>query len=302
VTVLAERRLLLVHAHPDDESINNGATMARYVAEGAAVTLVTCTLGEEGEIIPPELADLTPDELGKHRISELAQAMRELGVTDHRFLGAAGKYRDSGMIYDDEGNATVPPETRPDAFWRADLLTAANDLIPVIRETRPHVLIAYDEFGGYGHPDHVKAHRVATYATALAAVPAYREDLGAAWDIPKVYWTARSVSSLRDGLRKLQAAPESIAFLRRDPEGPPPRIVTEDRYISAVIDGTEYLHRKQAAMAAHRTQITVEGEYFALSNDIGHTLSAVEEYVLAKGNHAPAADGVEHDLFAGLLP
>src|SRR5438445_9134466 len=112
---LAERRLLLVHAHPDDETINNGVTMARYVAEGAHVTLVTCTLGEEGEVLVPELAHLAADqtdELGPHRINELAAAMKELGVTDHRFLGAPGKYRDTGMIYDENGHAAVPPETR----------------------------------------------------------------------------------------------------------------------------------------------------------------------------------------------
>src|SRR4051812_25472945 len=143
---LAERRLLLVHAHPDDETINNGATMARYVDEGAHVTLITCTLGEEGEVLVPELADLAADksdQLGKHRVGELAAAMDELGVTDHRFLGGEGKYRDTGMIYNDEGNADVPPQTRPDSFWQADLVAAANDLVPVIRELRPQVLVTY---------------------------------------------------------------------------------------------------------------------------------------------------------------
>ncbi|HEY9378499.1 MAG TPA: PIG-L family deacetylase, partial [Jiangellaceae bacterium] len=97
---LADRRILLVHAHPDDEAIGNGATMARYAAEGAHVTLVTCTLGEEGEVLVPELAHLAADRddtLGQHRIGELAAAMAELGVTDHRFLGGPGRYRDSGM-------------------------------------------------------------------------------------------------------------------------------------------------------------------------------------------------------------
>src|SRR6478752_5391726 len=101
MTDLPARRLLLVHAHPDDESINNGATMARYAAEGALVTLVTCTLGEEGEVIPPGLAHLAPDRdggLGPHRVAELAAAMKELGVTDHRFLGGSGRFRDSGMM------------------------------------------------------------------------------------------------------------------------------------------------------------------------------------------------------------
>src|SRR5882757_4472262 len=101
MTDLPARRLLLVHAHPDDESINNGVTMAKYAAEGALVTLVTCTRGEEGEVIPPELAHLAPDRddvLGAYRVDELATAMAALGVTDHRFLGAPGRYRDSGMM------------------------------------------------------------------------------------------------------------------------------------------------------------------------------------------------------------
>ena len=111
------RRLLLVHAHPDDESIGTGATMARYAAEGAQVTLVTCTLGELGEIIPPSLAHLaaeTEDRLGEYRIGELDAACAELGVTDHRFLGGPGRWRDSGMM-GTEGNDD------PRCFWRADV-------------------------------------------------------------------------------------------------------------------------------------------------------------------------------------
>src|SRR3954453_21761527 len=98
MTEMPDRRLLLVHAHPDDESINNGATMARYAADGALVTLVTCTLGEHGEVIPPELAHLTGAALGEYRLRELDAAMRALGVADHRLLGGPGRYRDSGMM------------------------------------------------------------------------------------------------------------------------------------------------------------------------------------------------------------
>jgi len=112
VTRPQDQRLLLVHAHPDDESIGNGATMAKYVAQGRGVTLVTCTLGEEGEVVVPELAHLAADRedaLGPHRITELTLAMKALGVTDHRFLGGAGRYRDSGMDWDDAGT----PRHRP---------------------------------------------------------------------------------------------------------------------------------------------------------------------------------------------
>src|ERR1700719_799338 len=146
-----DRRLLLVHAHPDDESIGTGATMARYAAEGARVTLVTCTLGELGEIIPPSLAHLAAgkeDRLGEYRTGELAAACEALGVQDHRFLGGPGRWRDSGMMGD-------PANDNPASFWQADLTEAARDLVAIMRETRPQVVITYDENGGYGHPDHI---------------------------------------------------------------------------------------------------------------------------------------------------
>jgi N-acetyl-1-D-myo-inositol-2-amino-2-deoxy-alpha-D-glucopyranoside deacetylase len=160
----SDRRLLLVHAHPDDESIYTGATMARYVAEGAHVTLVTCTLGELGEIIPPSLAHLAAekeDRLGEYRIGELAAACAALGVTDHRFLGGPGRWRDSGMM----GTAG---NDDPRCFWRADLDQAARALLDVIAEVRPQVLVTYDANGAYGHPDHIQAHRVAWRACELA--------------------------------------------------------------------------------------------------------------------------------------
>ena len=158
------RRLLLVHAHPDDESIYTGATMARYAAEGVQVTLVTCTLGELGEIIPPSLAHLAAekeDRLGEYRIGELAAACAALGVTDHRFLAGPGRWRDSGMM-GTEGNDD------PRCFWRADLDQAARALLDVIAEVRPQVLLTYDANGAYGHPDHIQAHRVAWRACELA--------------------------------------------------------------------------------------------------------------------------------------
>jgi N-acetyl-1-D-myo-inositol-2-amino-2-deoxy-alpha-D-glucopyranoside deacetylase len=160
----SDRRLLLVHAHPDDESIYTGAMMARYAAEGAHVTLVTCTLGELGEIIPPSLAHLAAekeDRLGEYRIGELAAACAALGVTDHRFLGGPGRWRDSGMM----GTAG---NDDPRCFWRADVDQAARALLDVIGEVRPQVVVTYDEKGAYGHPDHVQAHRVTWRAFELA--------------------------------------------------------------------------------------------------------------------------------------
>src|SRR6478735_5416072 len=195
--------------HPDDECINNGATMARYVDDGVGVTLVTCTAGEMGEVLVPELSYLAYEEkggLGEHRRGELDEAMKVIGVTDHRFLGGFGRFHDSGMAWHEEGHA-IPAEEIPDnAFWNADLTEAADELVTVIREVRPQVLVTYDQFGGYGHPDHIQAHRVAMYAAQLAAVPSYRRDLGDAHDIAKIYWGAMSASRMREGLRRLREA------------------------------------------------------------------------------------------------
>ncbi|MET0712874.1 MAG: N-acetyl-1-D-myo-inositol-2-amino-2-deoxy-alpha-D-glucopyranoside deacetylase, partial [Jiangellaceae bacterium] len=269
---LPDRRLLLVHAHPDDEAIGNGVTMARYAAEGAHVALVTCTLGEEGEVLVPELAHLAAeheDGLGQHRIGELAAAMAELGVTDHRFLGGPGRYRDSGMADAGIGRAAPRAETRPDAFWRADLREAADFLVAVIREIRPHVLVTYDEYGGYGHPDHIQAHRVATYGAALAAVPSYKIHLGAAWDIPKIYWNALPRSVIEDMMPRL-AAEGSDFFEGENADDLP--FVVPDEAIAAAIDGTVFVERKLAAMRAHATQMTADGPFFAMSDELGQEM------------------------------
>jgi N-acetyl-1-D-myo-inositol-2-amino-2-deoxy-alpha-D-glucopyranoside deacetylase len=204
-----QRRLLLVHAHPDDESIGTGATMAKYAAEGALVTLVTCTLGEEGEIIPPSLAHLAAgreDRLGEYRIGELAAACAVLGVTDHRFLGGPGRWRDSGMM-------GTPANADPRCFWRADLDEAAHALLDVIGEVRPQVLVTYDANGSYGHPDHIQAHRVAWRAFELAGP-----------DGPaKFYATAApdsdQVTTEIDGIQRLARGVECYTLLA-GPHGP----------------------------------------------------------------------------------
>jgi N-acetyl-1-D-myo-inositol-2-amino-2-deoxy-alpha-D-glucopyranoside deacetylase len=294
----------LVHAHPDDESINQGATMAKYVARGTAVTLVTCTLGEEGEVLVPELEHLAShhtDMLGQHRITELANAMKELGVTDHRFLGGAGTYRDSGMVWHDEGHAVAGEDVKEGTFWRADLTEAANHLVEVIREVRPQVLVTYDQFGGYGHPDHIQAHRVATYAASLAPVRSYKPELGPPWDIAKVYWGAMSEGRMREGLRRLREAGDTKAFEGMDPDGPLPPFITPDELIDAVVDGNDFVEAKIRAMKAHATQIAVDGPFFALSNNLGNQVWGTECFRLAKGVQGPTnEDGHETDLFAGL--
>ena len=300
---LPAQRMLLVHAHPDDETIGQGATMARYVAEVRGVTLVTCTGGEMGEILVPELEHLADDQQGglaEHRRGELEAAMKELGVTDHRYLGGFGTYRDSGMQWHPDGHAIPADDVHANAFWNADLTEAAAHLVAVIREVRPQVLVTYDDFGGYGHPDHIQAHRVATYAVSLAAVPSFRPDLGEAWDVAKVYWGTMSESRMRAGLRLLRDAGDTTTFEGMDPDGPLPPIVTPDELLTAEIDAIAHVDRKMDAMRAHATQITTDGPFFALSNNVGDTAWGIESFRIAKGTPAPGPDGLETDLFAGL--
>ena len=319
-----DRRLLLVHAHPDDESIGTGATMARYAAEGAQVTLVTCTLGEGGEIIPPELANLAADrddQLGGYRIGELDRACAALGVSDHRFLGGAGRWRDSGMI-------GTPENEDPRCFWRADIVEAALDLAAIIREVRPQVMVTYDDDGFYGHPDHIQAHRVAWQAFQQAADPAVTVAGGLPpWPVAKFYASTTPHSALDQEMAELRAARARDLGGDAEPSGLPrgwrlPESAADlvygvpDEQVSTEIDGTAYLGAKLAAMAAHATQITVAGPWFALSNNIAQLASPVEYYALVPTATAgsPAA-GVsyfteghvtgcppprEADLFAGL--
>jgi N-acetyl-1-D-myo-inositol-2-amino-2-deoxy-alpha-D-glucopyranoside deacetylase len=273
------RRLLLVHAHPDDESIGTGATIARYAAEGAQVTLVTCTLGELGEVIPPQLAHLAGDgaRLGAHRITELAAACAALGITDQRFLGGPGRWRDSGMM-------GLPENDSPGCFWRADVAEAAAELAVILREVRPQVLVTYDEHGFYGHPDHIQAHRVAREAVRLAARPgqAGPGDQARPWRVAKFYVTAmpRSV-----------AEAEGVAHFV--PFVPDEQVTTE-------IDGSAYLAAKTAAMRAHATQIVVDGNRFALSSGRWQPLLAHESYTLLDSAPVAGPEPREHDLFAGL--
>ena len=292
-----DRRVLLVHAHPDDETINNGATMARYVAEGAGVTLLTCTLGEEGEVLVPALAQLAADQadqLGGYRIGELRGAMAALGVTDSRFLGGAGRYRDSGMM-------GTPANEHPRAFWNADLDEAASHAVAVIREVRPQVLVTYDDFGGYGHPDHIQAHRVAMRAADLAADPGFRPDLGPAWTIAKVYWNAMPRTLLQRGIDAMAAAGDTTFFEGVSSADDLPFAVPDD-VVTTEVDGGAFAQHKDAAMRAHPTQILVDGPFFALSNNLGLELAAVEHYRLVRGERGPGSGphGWEDDLFAGL--
>ncbi len=291
-------RLLLVHAHPDDETIGTGITMAKYADQGVHVALVTCTLGEEGEVVVDDLSHLEATggpELGHHRAQELADAMAALGVADFRQLGGPGRFRDSGMV-------GTEPNLRPDSFWQSDLLIAATELVSVIREVQPQVVVTYDDFGGYGHPDHIQAHRVTHYAVALAQSSSFRADLGPAWTVSKVYWTAMPRSIMRASILALREQDSSSPFAQMDPDDIP--FACDDALITTMVSGPEYLPVKMAAMRAHATQISVDGGLFALADGVGAQAFSNEYFRLAQGSLGPDRDdlGLETDLFSGIAP
>ena len=278
-------RILLVHAHPDDETINNGATMALYADRGAHVTLVTCTRGEEGEVLVPALSHLSSgeqDQLGAHREIELADAMKALGISDYRFLGApTKKFRDSGMM-------GTEPNNNPDVFWQADVDIAAQILVEVIEEVKPHILITYDEIGGYGHPDHIQAHRVAMRAAELSQ-----------WQIQKIYWNTMPKSVLADGIAKMKEVGSDFFGAESVDDLP---FAKDDVFVTTLIDGGQYVDAKMAAMKAHETQISLDGPFFALSNNLGLQIWGDEYYTLVKGEKSGPFDahGRETDLTSGI--
>ena len=294
---------MLVHAHPDDESIGTGATMARYVAEGAQVTLVTCTMGEEGEVLVPELVHVGAeheDRLAEYRIIELTKAMAALGVTDFVRLGGDGRFRDSGMDYDEKGQAVPRASLRDKCFWNTDLLEPANELVALIRDRQPQILITYDEIGAYGHPDHVQAHRVAMYGSMLAGVASYRADLGEPWSVSRVLWTAMSESRMRAGIRVLRATGDFETFKGADPDGEMPPMARPDSDIVAEVDGSAQVEQKMAALRAYPTQIAMDGPFFQMSDKLGDEAWSHEYFRLAAGQPYPEGDGWADDIFDGL--
>lgn len=288
-------RLLFVHAHPDDESLSNGATIAHYTARGAQVSVITCTLGEEGEVIGERWAGLAvdhADQLGGYRIGELTSALQALGVDEPRYLGGAGRWRDSGMAGTEA--------RRRQRFVDADEHEAVGALVALIREQRPHVVVTYDPNGGYGHPDHIHAHTITTAAVAAAAgSTAYP---GRPWAVPKFYWTVLAADAFVAGWQAL--GPDDLL-----PQWtiPPPQdfhFGYPDEKIDAVVTGTpEALAAKVAALAAHATQVVVgpTRRAFALSNNLALPLLGDEHYVLVAGSAGPRdGRGWETDLLAGL--
>jgi N-acetyl-1-D-myo-inositol-2-amino-2-deoxy-alpha-D-glucopyranoside deacetylase len=265
-------RLLFVHAHPDDETLTCGVTMAHHVAAGDEVHVLTCTLGEEGEVIPAELGHLEghPDDaLAPHRLRELREAMSRIGARLH-VLGAdpggrgLSRYRDSGM-------AGSPAAARADAFVNADLDEVGHLVAAVVREVRPDALVTYDAQGGYCHPDHVQAHR----ATRAALE---RLDEG---DLPgRVFQilVARSWAE-QDRARLPELGAAAYGLTLPAPSDPYPPSVVPDAQVTHVVEDMAARAVKNAALRAHRTQVTVFSEdIHALSNNIAARTSEREGF------------------------
>lgn len=291
------RRLLAVHAHPDDETLATGGTLARCARDvGTSVTLVTCTAGQQGEVIPAALQHLTGAELGRHRLGELARAMEALGVQDHRLLGD-GRWVDSGMVWVRPGIAGPAPRVGAEAFALADVDEAAELLAQVVREVRPHVVVTYDPDGGYRHPDHVQAHRVTMRAVQLAG-----ESLDDAWHVPRVCWVRVPLSWAREERAAAQTA-RPASMTARAGSDPFPPVVVDDAQIDVVLDVASVLDAKVEALRAHNTQVRVEDGWFALSDGVAQRLRDREAFQIAgRPARVGATTGgsVLTDLFTGV--
>lgn len=278
--------LVLVHAHPDDETIATGGTIARYGAAGVRVGLVTCTLGEQGESIPVEYRGLTAaraDQLGGYRLAELRSAAALLGVSELRLLGGIGRWRDSGMETLPGGRATVPDDLHPRALAGGPTDTQTDQLAAVLTELAPRVVVTYGPDGGYGHPDHVRVHELTM--AAARRVPT----------VARVFWTVLGRSAMEGGLAALRGT-TGLPF-PLPPDGLP---AVPDEEVGTVVDIAAVRPAKLAAMRAHVTQIRVWDESdppaMALDDGMARPVLDVEQYTLAVG----PATGAAHDLFGGL--
>jgi N-acetyl-1-D-myo-inositol-2-amino-2-deoxy-alpha-D-glucopyranoside deacetylase len=304
---------MTVHAHPDDETIGTGGAMARAVGDGHRVVLVTCTRGELGEIVVPELD--TPENhrrLGELRAAELEAAMAELRVTEWENLG----YRDSDMM----GRAG---NHDPRSFWRADLDEAAGRLVWLVRRHRPDVMTTYNDFGGYGHPDHIRTHDVAVRAFARAGEPAwYPEQLApehggtgpaeadgglAPWAPSKLYEQAIPASvraAMRERIEALgersfwsppeDATPEQLA----EYEANMARMLVPDESITTWIDVADVVDAKWRALSRHVTQMSPASPFLRFGVDGWREFWSSEAFILRESRVSTMLP--EADFFAGL--
>ena len=301
------RRVVFAHAHPDDETLATGALIQHLTRSGVAVAVVTATRGELGAVVPGPLSALegTP-ELEPHRVGELTAALRALGAEGPYFLGdpparaiglAPRRYTDSGMRWITPTVAGPGDEAGPDAFTAAEVAQAAADLAAFVRFWRADLVVSYESDGGYGHPDHVQAHRVTTAAVAASAGDGHP---GEPWQVPKFYWTVMDGESMAEALESINEVELPDSWVRIPASALPFDL---GHRIDAVIDAQDSLPAKVAAMRAHQTQVTVEpsGRVFALSNNIALPISPVEHYLLVDGAAGQRDDrGVETDLLSGI--
>ncbi len=293
---------MFVHAHPDDETLTTGVTMGAYAARGHDVHLLTCTLGEEGEVIPPALAHLgarRDDTLGPWRREELRAAMSVLGVS-HSVLGevsergVASRYRDSGM-------AGTAGAEHPDAFVRADLVEAAAMVAAHIRALRPDVVVTYDKHGGYAHPDHIQTHRVTMKALVALTAEAEADADGVA--VPVVYciltpqsWATQDRAWLNEHAvlnDDVVSTSSNCIVLQQDAPYPPS--VVSDEIVTHIVEEPGLVDTQSRALARHATQVSVYDGYYALSNHIAGRLCGREGFAQfdpVGGNLVPAARDV----------
>lgn len=278
--------LMIVHAHPDDEAIGTGGTFARYAAEGVRTVLVTCTLGEEGEIVDPALD--TPENranLGELRYQELMNAVQHLGIQHLELL----PYRDSGMM-------GTPTNQHPECFAQADLTEATGQLVQLVRQYRPQVLVSYNEHGGYGHPDHINAHKITVAAFDAAGDARKYPNAGEPWTPLKLYY----ISFRRARWLKIWTTmrERGLKTPLDDPEFNLERFVDDPR-ITTTLDIKRYLPQKIAAMRSHPSQIGPDWMWLAVPEDVREEL-LYDEHFIRVASRVPVAEGEETDLFAGL--
>lgn len=282
--------LMAVHAHPDDEVISTGGTYLRYANEGLSTVLVCATGGEEGENHDPDLDPVEAQpRLAEIRAGELRCAAENLKIGAVEMLG----YRDSGM-------AGTPANEHPASFHQADLDEATARLVRLIRRYRPSVLVSYNAFGSYGHPDHIKAHQITRAAFDRAADPAFAPSPNLTpWQPVKLYETALSRQTMlrwRDLER--QRNPDAAAN-RNDDDFDPEKLGTPDEQITTRIDVRRFRDARVEALRCHRTQIPADSFFFKpIPEGMPEEMFGYEEYVLARSLvNSPAK---EDDLFAGL--
>lgn len=281
--------LMVVHAHPDDEVITTGGILARYGDEGIRTVLVTATLGEEGEIVVPELnTEEVKARLAEVRREELNRAVAILGVTDLEILG----YRDSGM-------AGTPSNDHPASFNRADPDEATGRLVRLVRAYRPQVLISYNEQGGYGHPDHIAAHKITVAAFDAAGDGARYPAAGAPWTPLKLYYTNSPRRHIQQAWAQMKA--RGLPTPLDDPNFDISRFTVPDDQVTTRIEVGDELRRKLDALREHRTQMAAEGMFLSIPEDIAQAAFSQEYFTrVAARVPVPQAGEYEDDLFAGL--